>query len=388
MAGGDVFMKIREGFLQTKVGGQAYVLPYGQNIADHCDGIALNDTGEILWRGLEEGCDKNELTELLKTEYGLGDEMDDQLSRDVEQFQNRLVRMGILLEEREEFHGWEPQFFHIGAITAAYKGPEVIFERFFRKFAVDAGDGKADLTIQIVCLPPIHHKNGRVLLRSDGVLLMGVGEEYLFLFPGFPALREMRVKRDGSCAELNCDHDLIEQYAEDIFHAIRFAALVAAGERGFFFLHSASFLYRGRAWLFSGRSGTGKSTHTNLWRDAYGVELLNGDLNMLGIDGGEAVVYGQPWCGTSGICTEKAYPLGGITFLRQAPENICEEPAASEKILAIVQRMISPAWERQMLERNIAFAKKVEACCPVWRLHCRADREAVEVMKGAVDNIC
>ena len=95
-------MKIREGFLKTELGGQVYVLPYGQRIADYCEGISLNETGEILWRGLEAGMEKGELASLLQREYGLGDEAEAQICRDVEHFIDYLADMGMLQEEEEE----------------------------------------------------------------------------------------------------------------------------------------------------------------------------------------------------------------------------------------------------------------------------------------------
>lgn len=377
-------MEIRKGFLRTELGGRAYVLPYGQNIVDCCEGISLNETGEVLWRGMESGCSSQELIGYLREEYGLAEDMEGRLAEDVEGFRNYLAEMGMLQDEEEEEYGWNPLYFSVGPLKVAYKGPEVVYRKYFQQFACEEGAG--DLTVQIACMPPRHRINGRVILRNGEVVLMDGGEVYVFLFPGFPVLQEMHVRKEGSYALLFCDYDLIDRHAEDIFHAIRFAVLVAASERGLFFLHSASLLYRGRAWLFSGRSGTGKSTHTNLWREAYGVELLNGDLNMLGIQEGMVVAYGQPWCGTSGISTEKAYPLGGIVFLKKAPENVCEVPDTSEKILAMVQRMISPAWEEDLLRRNIAFAEWVVKHYPVWRLSCRPDREAAEVMKCAMDD--
>lgn len=377
-------MRVKEGFLKTRLGEQTYVLPYGQNIADYCEGIALNETGEILWEGLKTECSPEGLVGLLEQEYQVKHEMESRLYQDVEHFQKYLSGMGMLEEEGEEDYGWNPFYFSTGPLQIAYRGPEIVYERYFQKFASEKGK-KVDLTIQIACVPPRYHKCGRVILRNEEVILMDGRQEYLFLFPGFPVLSEMHVKKDGSHALLFCRGDLIEEQVEDIFHGIRFAFLLSASEKGLFFLHSASLLYQGRAWIFSGKSGTGKSTHTNLWKKFFDVELLNGDLNMIGIEREKLYVYGQPWCGTSQICTEKSYPLGGIIFLRQAEENVCLVPEVSEKILAMVQRMISPAWEKELLERNISFAKKVEAHCPVWRLYCTPDKEAAVVMKREID---
>lgn len=378
-------MKARTGFMKTKLGGQVYVLPYGQNIVDYCDSMSLNETGEILWEGMQQCSTREGLVELLQQKFQLESGSEAELLEDVDSFRKRLVHFGMAEEEQGEFYGWNEMIFAAGPLTVCYRGPEIVFDSYFRKFAGGGQRGACDLTVQIVCMSPRFHKNGNVILRNEEVILMDVGEEYLFLFPKFDVLNEMQVKKDGSQALLFCQGDLFEERAEDIFHVIRFAFLLAASEKGLYLLHSASFLYKGRAWLFSGRSGTGKSTHTNLWRQNYGVDLLNGDLNMLGIQDGRLYVYGQPWCGTSGICTEKSYFLGGITFLRQAPDNRCVELQAPESILAVLQRMISPAWEKHLLQRNIEFAEKAAKECPVWRLYCTPEKEAAQVMKKEID---
>ena len=377
-------MKLKETFLKTKIGGKTFVLPYGQGVADHVAGISLNETGEILWEGLEKGLGKKELLCLLKKEFAIENASEEELNNDIINFQEYLKTVGIAETKVPEDYGWNPLTFSAGPLHIIYKGPQMLFDKYFSQFG-SRQKQNANLTIQISCLPPRFLKNGTVLIRTEELILIDAKSDYLFLFPKFPVLQEMHVKKNGSQAILFCDNSLLEQQMEDIFHGIRFAVLIAASEKGLFFLHSASLLYQGKAWLFSGKSGTGKSTHTNLWKELFQTTLLNGDLNMIGIQNNSAYVYGQPWCGTSGICTPENYPLGGITFLKQAKQNICTMPETPEKILAIIQRLISPAWDGNLMERNISFAEQLEKHCPVWQLFCTPDREAAIIMKKEID---
>ena len=55
-----------------------------------------------------------------------------------------------------------------------------------------------------------------------------------------------------------------------------------------------------------------------------GADILNGDLNLLGLENGIPILYGIPWCGTSGISSTKRVPLGGIFFLKQAARDKIE----------------------------------------------------------------
>ena len=48
--------------------------------------------------------------------------------------------------------------------------------------------------------------------------------------------------------------------SEEIFFAIRTIFLYNASFKGMYAIHSASVLYKDKAWLFSGHSGAGKST--------------------------------------------------------------------------------------------------------------------------------
>ena len=88
-------------------------------------------------------------------------------------------------------------------------------------------------------------------------------------------------------------------------------------------LHSAAVEYEGQAYLFSGPSTVGKSTHTRLWREVFGegVQFFNDDKPALRCLEGKWFAYGTPWCGKDGINQNKRVPLKGICYLKQGYEN-------------------------------------------------------------------
>lgn len=382
-------MKLNDGFLKTTIKGIPYLLPYGQKIADHVHSVSFNETGNLLINALCEGADEEELLVLMQQTYDAKETEQKILKEDLSRYLHQLSQNGILdvsPDPQAAVYG-EPLYFRIGPMTFALRGPKKLFKEYFAPFSCDSRHSacEPDQQITILCRKPRCRTNGLILVRNEELMICDSGEDYLFLFSDRWTVFEMHLKKDGSSALLYCDPHFLEKDTAAVFHAIRFAVLVLAQNRGLFVLHSASILYRGRAWLFSGSSGTGKSTHTNLWHEIYQTPLLNGDLNMIGWDNGAATVYGLPWCGTSNICTSKNHPLGGIIFLKQAPFNRVTVPSPDTKVHYLIQRLISPGWTKDLLLKNISFAEEFTEAVPIFRLHCTKDAEAASVMKAAID---
>ena len=87
-------------------------------------------------------------------------------------------------------------------------------------------------------------------------------------------------------------------------------------------VHSSTIIHHGQAVMFLGESGTGKSTHTRLWRENIeNTSLLNDDSPFIGIVNGEVMVYGSPWSGKTPCYKNESYPLRAIVRLSQAPHN-------------------------------------------------------------------
>lgn len=87
-------------------------------------------------------------------------------------------------------------------------------------------------------------------------------------------------------------------------------------------IHTSVIQYKERAVLFLGESGTGKSTHTRLWRENIeGAVLLNDDSPILRIIDGKPRMFGSPWSGKTPCYRTESYPLAACVRLSQAPYN-------------------------------------------------------------------
>ena len=385
-------MKQSNEYFKTEINGIPFLLPYGQSNAGAGTVLRLNQSGSLLWDGLCRGLSENELLALLAKEYQASETELPLLKHDMEQFFSLLTAHGILAAQASSpelsaaaMTSSTAHTFRIGTVTISCTGADALCEQYFKSFYCAPAD--PDLRINIIRHAPLQKRNGNIILRTSELILCDCGDNYILLFSGDWFIHEMHIRKDGSAADIYCKFSCPEEHADTLFHAIRFAFLLAAQKKGLFVMHSASLLYGGKAWLFSGCSGTGKSTHTALWQQAFGTPLLNGDLNLLGISDGTPVVYGLPWCGTSGIYTEKSFPLGGIVFLKQAPHNKASALSGETSVLAILQRLISPGWTEALAKSNLGFATQLSGLIPTFSLECTKEPEAANVMRAAIDSL-
>lgn len=103
---------------------------------------------------------------------------------------------------------------------------------------------------------------------------------------------------------------------------------------GTMLIHSSALIYDGGAYLFSADSRVGKSTHTRLWLKAFGdkVHIMNDDKPVVKLLDNQAVAYGTPFDGGSGIALNEAYPLKAVIFIERGEENYVRIPETKEII--------------------------------------------------------
>ena len=102
-------------------------------------------------------------------------------------------------------------------------------------------------------------------------------------------------------------------------------------------IHASAISYEGEAYLFLGKSGTGKSTHAALWiANIPGCQLINDDNPAIRVIPGQGTfVYGTPWSGKTPCYRNVRYPLAAITRLQQAPHNSYRQLTDIEAFTAI-----------------------------------------------------
>ena len=167
-------------------------------------------------------------------------------------------------------------------------------------------------------------------------------------------------------------------------------ALATAG-LGTALFHSAVVSYKGRGYMFLGKSGTGKSTHARLWlKHVAGAELMNDDNPVVrffddGPDGApRAVVYGSPWSGKTPCYRNVQAPVGGIVLLSQAPYNKIVRLKGVQAYAALVTSISGKRWDRSVADGLHATENSLAKYVPVWYLECLPDEAAARLCNESV----
>lgn len=379
-------MKQNPNYILKELAQVPYLLPYGQMIADHRRGIKLNETGVYFWNLLKEDMTLEEILYAGKVHYQIPDDNLSEFEQDIKIYINTLLSHNILLDDSVKINtsAFDEKYVNIAGLHIRFINFYTAFPEEFNAF-ISENDTTADQTITFHTGHPLFCENGKLLIRNHELQIIETPDKYIINFPQAKGLFDMYISLDGTCVDIYGIPSLTDVFKEDLFHAIRLPFLYLAQMHNMVALHSVSVLYRDKVWLFSGQSGTGKSTHANLWQTYLNTPIINGDLNLLSMEGKNAVVYGIPWCGTSGICDTKTYALGGIILLKQAPANYTNELTEDEKILLVSQRLISPSWNKQQFNTNLCITEKIVFNKLICRLHCTKDKEAMEIMKQYID---
>ena len=146
-------------------------------------------------------------------------------------------------------------------------------------------------------------------------------------------------------------------------------------------LHSSAVVLDGKAYLFSGPCGTGKSTHTRLWQQVFGpaAQVINDDKPALRRIDGKWYAYGTPWCGKDGINQNLKAPLAGICFLKQAPYNKIRRLQTFEASKKIMAQTIYKFWKAEALDLMLSLLNSLVLEIPVFELENRPEPEAAQL---------
>lgn len=161
-------------------------------------------------------------------------------------------------------------------------------------------------------------------------------------------------------------------------------AFASAG-MGTLLVHASVIKNDGRGYLFLGKSGTGKSTHSSLWVEHIAnSELLNDDNPVVRIEGGEAMVYGTPWSGKTPCYKNDSARIGAFVQIKQRPENQIYKEPPLQAFAVLLPSMSTMKWDKRIYGDVCDSVGRLIGVAPLYTLGCRPDKEAAEVCYAEV----
>lgn len=264
------------------------------------------------------------------------------------------------------------------------------FRPFLRSDA-ELTDGAFRLTVDIVDAAPLMPRSahlsesfndlGRAAIHDEGtdwsiVLTPCPGQE--------PRVMHMAKNLRTAILRLRPD-DAYADFVIDSMARIFFSQAVA--RTGALMVHASAVGTADRAYIFMGKSGTGKSTHSRLWLNAFDdCSLLNDDCPLIIPDAdGKYTVCGTPWSGKTPCWRDAALPLAGIARLRQAPANSFRRLNGVEAFVAFIPGMSVMTADNALYSQATGTALALTAAVPTAQLDCLPDAAAAHLCRSSFE---
>jgi hypothetical protein len=136
----------------------------------------------------------------------------------------------------------------------------------------------------------------------------------------------------------------------------------------------------GRAYVFAGQSGAGKSTMARLWINQPGVRLLSDERVVLRTDRDRVTVYGTPWHGEAGLAAPLAGDLAGVFFLHHAPAHRLVTAGHARAAVQLLACSFLPFHTAAPIDRTVTAVERVTRDTPCYDLWFAPDQSVIHAL--------
>ena len=182
--------------------------------------------------------------------------------------------------------------------------------------------------------------------------------------------------------------DLKGDFAQHLLgfnHAMMIGFAFASAPHRCLLIHASVITYQQKGYLFLGKSGTGKSTHSSLWiKNFEGAELLNDDNPALRIVNNCAFVYGTPWSGKTPCYKNQHVPIGAIVMLSQKPYNKISHRRVIDNFSYLISSCSSIIWDHRIQDVICDNLTHILPIVSIYFLECLPNDEAAQICKETI----
>ncbi len=168
-------------------------------------------------------------------------------------------------------------------------------------------------------------------------------------------------------------------------NSLMLAYAFASADKDTLLMHASVIRCRGKGYLMTAPSGTGKSTHTKLWYDhILGCDLMNDDNPVVRVIDHEAIVFGSPWSGKTPCYRRIEAPVGAIVRLYQKPENSIRRMEVMEAFTQMLPAVSNMKWDKRVYGSICTTLGKLIETCSMWTLGCLPNADAARLCHDTV----
>ncbi len=354
-------------FVLARINNDNFILPSGQAVVDFSDILEINETGAFIWKLLKNEFSFNDLIQKLYEKFDIKDSDKYVFEKEVFGFICALKQRGMITDGEDtpktetcislKIAGLNIRLFcpleYLNDNLLAFRSKST-----FDDYSADA------LEVYTLSVKSYSSEKLKCLVKNKDLVVLERSKDYVLIYPQFEFIKEIHINKENYKTYIYLkSFTSLPTLKEELFLCLRTPFLFYAGSKNYFMLHSVSALYRGKAYLFSAKSGGGKTTIGNFFSKEFNAPIINGDLNLLNCNDDEISVCGTPWCGTSGIYSVETYPLGGVFFIKKSATPSAVKLSEKEAAISLYKANIMPSYTETEVLKNfnesILLSKKI-----------------------------
>lgn len=189
---------------------------------------------------------------------------------------------------------------------------------------------------------------------------------------------EKKKSAEGSRIEGIREREYADEYLETLAIYRKIATKML--DYDIFLFHGSVIAVDGIGYLFTAKSGTGKSTHARLWRELFGERavMINDDKPLIQITDHGVLAYGTPWDGKHHLSSNTGVPLKAICILNRSEINEITGIDKREVLPILCQQSYRPS-DPTALMKTLSLVDKLGDSVKLYRLKCNMEPEAARI---------
>jgi hypothetical protein len=258
-----------------------------------------------------------------------------------------------------------------------------------------ADHGEADVDIRACWIDTPADETGRLLFDSGGAWRLHQSDsDYLFTFRssiGGPAPYKIaRFNRNMTVGDVHLSRPYFEQHQSARAHPLQYpldelVMIHVLSQGKGVEVHGCGLLdAAGRAYVFVGQSGAGKSTFARLWAGRADVTLLSDERVVLRTDRDRIAVYGTPWQGDAHFASPLCGELAALFFLNQAATHAVAPASGGRAAARLFACSFLPFHDAAAVDRTMTAVEQVTRTTPCHDLWFAPDPSIVDLVRAHV----